>query len=263
MRKIELTTLEDLPVKVESIKSSLERIYGVKLGMEFKVLPVKSLCPTEDFLEKDKLAMILMKIIDEGYRVPIITVRKGGEYYVVDGHHRAYILTKMMKETVESYVLRFPEEVSYRAPQKRAIETLPIIDPAPIDDPILKAWSQIITLLKYYEAMYGLPFYIIVENVPLEKLVPTQPQVSGEQVRSIERLLVPIVCIKYGGKYYILDGHARALRAKEMNLETIRAILLTPKKDLEYGIIRTVNRLGLKGIDDIKVCGEEYAKLCM
>jgi len=253
LRKIELTTLEDLPIKIESIKSSLERIYGVKLGLEFKTLPVKSLCPTEDFLEKDKLAVILMKIIDEGYNVPIITVRKGGEYYIVDGHHRAYILTKMMREMVESYILRFPEEVSYRAPPKREMEALPMIEPAPIDDPILKAWSQIITLLKYYEAIYNLPFYMVVENVPLDKLVPTQPQVSIEQIKAIERLLVPIVCIKHDGKYYILDGHARALKARGLGLKTIRAILLTPKKDIEYGIVKTIDKFGLKGIDDIRV----------
>ncbi|MEM3745040.1 MAG: ParB N-terminal domain-containing protein [Candidatus Bathyarchaeia archaeon] len=262
MRKIELTTLEDLPERIESIKSSLERIYGAKLGIEFKVLPVKSLCPTEDFLEKDKLAVILMKIIDEGYRVPIITVRKGGEYYIVDGHHRSYILTKMMEETIESYVLRFPEEVSYRAPPKRAIEMLPIIEPAPIDDPILKAWSQIITLLKYYEAIYDVPFYMIVENVPLDKIVPTQPQISRKQLMAIERLLVPIVCIKHEGKYYVLDGHARVLKARKMGLEAIRAVLLIPKKDVEYGIVKTVNRLGLKGIDDVKICEEESIKLC-
>ncbi|MCX8171113.1 MAG: hypothetical protein N3E47_03965, partial [Candidatus Bathyarchaeota archaeon] len=156
-----------------------------------------------------------------------------------------------------------PEEVSYRAPPRRAIEKLPIIDPAPIDDPILKAWSQIITLLRYYETMYDVPFYIVIEKVPLEKLVPTQPQVSGRQVRAIERLLVPIVCVKYEEKYYILDGHARALRAKELGLKTIRAILLTPKKEVEYGIVKTVNRLGLKKIDDIKICEEEYVKSCV
>ena len=150
LRKIELTTPEGLPARIQSIKISLEKIYGAKLSVEFRVLPVRSLCSTENFLEKDKLALIFMKIVDEGYRVPIITVRKGGEYYVLDGHHRSYILAKMMEETVESYVLRFPEEVSYRAPPRRPIEEIPVIDVAPIRDPILRAWSQIIILLKYY-----------------------------------------------------------------------------------------------------------------
>jgi len=203
--------MEDLPARIESVKVSLERIYGIKIGVEFRALPIRSLCPTEDFLEKDKLALILMKIVDEGYRVPIITIRKGGEYYVVDGHHRSYILAKIMEEMVESYVLRFPEEVSYRAPPKRSIESLPIIEPAPIDDPILKAWSQIITLLKYYEEIYDTSFYMRVEAIPIEDITPTQPEVNKRQISSIGRLMVPILCVKYGEKYYVLDGHARTL----------------------------------------------------
>jgi len=253
LRRIELTTIEDLPARIESIKVSLERIYGIKIGVEFRALPVKSLFPTEDFLEKDKLALILMKIVDEGYRVPIITVRKGGEYYVVDGHHRSYILAKMMEEMVESYVLRFPEEVSYRAPPKRSMENLPIIEPAPIDDPILKAWSQIITLLKYYEGIYDTQFYMKVEVISIENITPTQPEVSKRQISSIGRLLVPILCVKYGEKYYVLDGHARTLKAREMGLKSIRAILLIPRGKVEYGIVKTAERMGLKSIDDIRI----------
>lgn len=253
LRKIELTTMEDLLARIESVKVSLERIYGIKIGIEFKALPIKSLCPTEDFLEKDKLALIFMKIVNEGYRVPIITIRRGGEYYVVDGHHRAYILTKMMEEMVESYVLRFPEEVSYRAPPKRPIERMPIIEPAPIDEPILKAWSQIIVLLRYYEEIYGIPFYIKIGMIPLENLIPTQPQVSRRQILSIERLLVPIVCVEYAGKYYILDGHARVLKARESGLSEIRAIIFMPKERVKYGIIKTAERMGLKSINDINI----------
>jgi len=253
LRRIELTTMEDLPARIESVKVSLERIYGVKLGVEFRVLPVRSLCPTEEFLERDKLTLILMKVVDEGYRVPIVTVRKGGEYYIIDGHHRSYVMMKLMEEMVGSYVLRFPEEVSYRAPSKRPIESLPLIDPAPIDDPIVRAWSQIITLLRYYEAIYGIPFYMRVESVPIESLVPTQPQVSMRQIASINRLLVPIICVKHNEKYYILDGHARTLKARGMGLNSIRAVVLTPGGRVEYGVIRTSERMGLRSIDDIRV----------
>jgi IMP dehydrogenase len=245
--------MEDLPARIDSVKVSLEKIYGVRISVEFRALPVKSLRPTENFLEKDKLALILMKIVNEGYRVPIIAIRGGGEYYVVDGHHRSYILAKMMEEMVESYVLRFPEEVSYRAPPKRSIENLPIIEPAPIDDPILKAWSQIITLLKYYEKIYDTSFYMKVETILIEDITPTQPEVNKRQISSIGRLMVPILCIKYGGKYYVLDGHARTLRAKEMGLKFIKAILLIPRGKVEYGIVKTAERMGLKSIDDIKI----------
>lgn len=253
MWKIELTTTADLHEKIKSIRTSLEKIYGTRLNVKFKVLPVRSLCPTEGFLEKDKLALILMKFLNEGYRIPIITVRKGGNCYVLDGHHRSYVLAKMMEKKIESYVIRFPEEVSYRAPPRRSIEDLPIIDVAPIDNEILRAWSQVITLLKYYEAIYNMPFYLKVENIPLNNLVPTQPQVSIRRISSINRIVVPIVCIKHHEKYYILDGHARTLKARQIGLSSIRAVVLTPKKEVEYGIIRTVRLLGLENLEDIKI----------
>jgi len=253
LRRIELTTLKDLPARIQSIKVSLEKVYGAKLSVEFMILPVKSLCLTERFLEKDKLALVFKKIVDEGYKVPIVAIRKGGEYYILDGHHRSYILAKMMEETVESYILRFPEEVSYRAPPRQSIEETPIIDVAPIDDPILRAWSQIITLLKYYEGIYDTAFYFKIEYLPLADLIPTQPQVERRRISSIDRLLVPIVCVKHEGKYYILDGHARTLRAKEIGLNAIRAIILIPKRRVKYGIVRTVDDMGLKSLDDLKI----------
>jgi len=253
LRKIDLTTIEDLPSRIESIKTSFEKIYGVSLGVENRSLPIRSLCPTESYLEKDKLALILMKIISEGYRVPIIAVRKGGEYYIVDGHHRSYIFAKMMEEMIDSYVLRFPEEVSYRAPPKRSLENMPIIDPAPIEDPLLKAWGQIITLLKYYEAVYKKSFYIKVKNVPLDRIVPTQPRVSKKQITSISKLVVPIICVMQGEKYYVLDGHARVLKAKGIGLSSISAVILTPKEEVSYGISRTVERMGISSIEDIEI----------
>ena len=83
--------------------------------------------------------------------------------------------------------------------------------------------------------------------------MPTQPQVERRQILSIKRLLAPIVCIEHEGRYYILDGHARTLRAREMEMNSIRAIILTPKSRVEYGIVKTVKSIGLESIVDLKV----------
>ncbi|HDO41656.1 MAG TPA: hypothetical protein ENH03_02000, partial [Candidatus Bathyarchaeota archaeon] len=125
----------------------------------------------------------------------------------------------------------------------------------PIRDPILRAWSQIIILLKYYEKIYNTPFYFKIKYLSLNELVPTQPQVERRQILSIKRLLVPIVCIEHEGRYYILDGHARTLRAREIGMNSIRAIILTPKSGVEYGIVKTVKNLGLESIDNLKIVG--------
>jgi len=62
---------------------------GKRSKYDFDDVPLEQLYPTEDFLENDKLALILMKVVKEGYDVPVITVDCGGEYFVLDGHHRS------------------------------------------------------------------------------------------------------------------------------------------------------------------------------
>ena len=54
LRKVELASLDDVPSRVDSVKRSLEIIYGVRLGVDFEDVPLDGLFPTEDFLENDK-----------------------------------------------------------------------------------------------------------------------------------------------------------------------------------------------------------------
>ncbi len=58
--------MEDVPSRVDSVKCSLEIIYGTKLGVDLEDVPIDRLFPTEDFLENDKLALVLMKVVTEG-----------------------------------------------------------------------------------------------------------------------------------------------------------------------------------------------------
>jgi len=130
--------LEDLPLRIENIKKSLEEIYGVELSVEFENVSLDRLYPTEEFLEKDKLALVFVKRIKEGYDIPIIAVKRGGDY-ILDGHHRSFISKKMMKNTIRAYVLKFPKDRSYRDQPKNPLENLPIKDVAEIDNSLLKA----------------------------------------------------------------------------------------------------------------------------
>jgi len=253
MREIELVSWKDVAKRVENIKKSLEDIYEVKLSVEFEKIPLNNLYPTEEFLEKDKLALIFMKVIMEGYNVPIVAVKHGEEYFILDGHHRSYISKKLMKETIRAYVLKFPRSKSYRARPKRPLKDLPIKDVAAIDDPILRTWGQILTLLKYYEALYSISFNLRKEKAPLMDLIPTQPQIRKEQIDLIKELLVPIVCIKHQGKFYILDGHARSLRAMQLGLESVQAIILFPEVEIDFGIIKAAREMNLENLGDIKI----------
>jgi hypothetical protein len=75
-RKIELSTWENLPQKVDGLKRSLEIIYEAKLTSSSQNVPMTNLFPTEDFLENDKMALVFKKIVAEAYDVPIVAAKK-------------------------------------------------------------------------------------------------------------------------------------------------------------------------------------------
>lgn len=249
MRKIELASLEDVPSRVDSVKCSLEIIFDTKLGVDLEDVPIDRLFPTEDFLENDKLALVLMKVVTEGYSVPIIAVRRGEDFFVLDGHHRSYISRKLLCKNIKANVLSFPDGTCYRDVVKRSLDDLPIKEVAKIDDMIVRAWQRTLSILKHYEALYSIPFFMSVERVFLKDLVATQAYVGRTQVEAIKKLLVPIVCVEYRERFYILDGHARAYKAKQMGLKWIRATVLMPAASIDFGIVKTAEELDLRNLD--------------
>jgi len=249
LRKIELASLEDVPDRVDSVKCSLEIIYGVKLGVALEDVPIARLFPTEDFLENDKLGLVLMKVVTEGYSVPIIAVRRGENFFVLDGHHRSYVSRKLLRKSIKANVLSFPDGACYRDVVKRSLDDLPIKEVAEIDDTIVRAWQRTLSILKHYEAMYNIPFFMSVERVFLKDLVATQAYVGRTQVEAIKKLLVPIVCVEHRERFYILDGHARAYKAKQMGLKWIRATVLMPAAPIDFGIVKTAEELDLRNLD--------------
>lgn len=253
MKEVVLLTLGDVPKRVESCKRSLEIIYNVKLDVVPAHLPLDELYPTEDFLENSKLAVVFRAIVQNDYGVPIIAVQTRDCYFVLDGHHRAYIFKKLRRETIEAQVLRFPEGSRYRNVPKRLLDELPIKEIEQIDDPLLKTWVRILTIMKHYEAMYDIPFYLEKETIPLKELLPTQPQVLKSQIKAIKTLLVPIACVRYEGNFYVVDGHARSLRAKELGLDTVEAIVICPRVRVDFGIVNTAKEMELSSFDNIQI----------
>jgi hypothetical protein len=171
LRKIELSSWESVPQKADSLRRSLEIIYGVKLEIISSEIQLDRLYPTEDFLENDKIALVFMKIVNEGYDVPIIAVERGEDYFVLDGHHRSFISKKLKKKTIMARVLKFPKGAGYRDVPKSSIEDLPIKEVAAIDDLIVKAWGRILNILKQYEALYHMHFYMEKKQVDRKSVV--------------------------------------------------------------------------------------------
>jgi hypothetical protein len=251
LRKIELSSWESLPKKVDSLKRSLEIVYGVKLETCSSDVQLDRLYPTEDFLENDKIALVFMKIVKEGYDVPIIAVEREGDHFVLDGHHRSFVSKKLMKKTIKATVLMFPNGASYREISKSPLEDLPIKEVAPIDELIVKAWGRILNILKHYEVLYHVHFYVKKKQVSLRNVSPTQPEVLKGQIDGIDRILVPVACLEQEKRYYVLDGHARCLRARQLGLKSIQAMVLFPQMHVDFGIVKTAKEMKLESLDDI------------
>jgi len=252
MRKIELVSAESLPRRIEDIKKSLEGVYDVPLSVDFREINLGELHPTETFLEKDKLSLVFQKIMEEDYRVPIIAVEQGGQYFIIDGHHRSFIYKKLGKGTIKAFVISLPP-VSLRPRVASSLDEIPIKGVGEIDDTILATWGQILILLKYYEAVYSTLFTMKREMVRLDSLVPTQPLIEGARLDSIREILVPVVGLKHNEQVYILDGHVRALFAKRKGKQSIQAIILEPSKPIVYGVVKAAEKMELKSLDDIKI----------
>jgi hypothetical protein len=252
MRELWLANSWNVQERLYSVKRSLEQIYDIILVSTLSQVPLDRLYPTEDFLENDKIGLVLKKTVTENYDVPIITVRDCEDYFVLDGHHRAYIQKKLMHAKIKAYVLEFPKGTRYRTVEKRPLDSMPIKDVTVLDNMILRAWQRILSVLKHYEAIYCTPFYMRKEQIRLRDLVPTQSQVVRAQVDAIKTLLVPIVCVRHHGRYYILDGHARSLRAVQLGLDLIDSMVLFPETPIDYGVAKTANEMSLKCLKDIK-----------
>lgn len=253
MRKIDLATWESVPKRVDSLRRSLEIIYNVELKAYSQNLSLDRLFPTEDFLENDKLALVFMKTINEGYDVPIIAVEKEADYFVLDGHHRSFIYVKLRKNSIKARILKFPQQSSYREVPKTSFQDLPIKEVSTIEDSISKAWARILNILRQYEALYHIHFHMERKSLILEYIHPTQPQILKSQLERIENILVPVACIEHKGEYYVLDGHARCIRARQLGLKSIPAMILLPEIQVDYGIVKTAQEMKLETLDDVTV----------
>ena len=62
-----------------------------------------------------------------------------------------------------------------------------------------------------------------------------------------------MACIEYDERYYVLDGHARCLRAKQLGLKSVEAIVLSPQMHVDFGIVKTAKEMKLESLEDIAI----------
>jgi CBS domain-containing protein len=119
------------------------------------------------------------------------------------------------------------------------------------------------TLMHLLSKRYGLPFSFHRGLVPIEKLTPTQWKVYEDELEGrryeLERgFAEPVLVVQKGDAWILVDGHHRALAAREMGLAQLQAFVLTCDRPEEFaqsetGFERLAREHHLRTINDIEI----------
>jgi CBS domain-containing protein len=119
------------------------------------------------------------------------------------------------------------------------------------------------TLMHLLSKRYELPFSFHRGLVPIEKLTPTQWKVYEDELAGrryeLERgFAEPVLVVQKGDAWILVDGHHRALAAREMGLAQLQAFILTCDRPEEFarsetGFERLAREHNLHTVDDIQI----------
>ena len=119
------------------------------------------------------------------------------------------------------------------------------------------------TLRKLLADRYHLPFTYRRGLVPIASLKPTQWKVYEDELEGrryeLERgFAEPVLVVKKGDAWILVDGHHRALAAREMGLQNLQAFVLSSGKPeefarLEIGLERAAREHHLETLDNIEI----------
>ncbi|MFY9717719.1 MAG: CBS domain-containing protein [Thermoplasmata archaeon] len=110
---------------------------------------------------------------------------------------------------------------------------------------------------------YGAAFSFHRGLVPIDRLTPTQWKVFEDELEGrryeLERgFAEPVLVVQKGETWLLVDGHHRALAAREMGLAQLQAFILTCDRPEEFarqetGFERVAAEHGLRTVSDIEI----------
>ena len=119
------------------------------------------------------------------------------------------------------------------------------------------------TLKRLLSERYGLPFSSRRGLVPIARLTPTQWKVFEDELEGrryeLERgFAEPVLVVQKGDEWILVDGHHRALAAREMGLTQLQAFILTCDRPEEFaaketGFERIAREHHLSSVSDIEI----------
>jgi CBS domain-containing protein len=124
---------------------------------------------------------------------------------------------------------------------------------------IERATPNKVSMIKnFLETKHGISIMVRRKIVPVELLRPTQQEVYADELmgrkEEIKRGLVePIIVIQKNDHFILVDGHHRALASKQMGVRQFSAFVLEPSRQVELGMERGAEDMGLRTLDDVRI----------
>ncbi|MEE8401526.1 MAG: CBS domain-containing protein [Candidatus Hydrothermarchaeaceae archaeon] len=116
-------------------------------------------------------------------------------------------------------------------------------------------------LTETLEKLYSVKTSVRLGRVKISEILPTQSIIHpdefiGRKYEIKRGLAEPIVVIKSGERWILVDGHHRSFAAVKMGIEEIDAYIVWLSKDIELGLEKTAKVLGLSSVRDIQIVEE-------
>ena len=116
------------------------------------------------------------------------------------------------------------------------------------------------------EKLYDIETTLTREEVPVEKIRPTQDRVYADELQGrtyeLEKgLAEPTIVVKSGDRYILVDGHHRAVASVKLGLDKIDSYVVDFHKDIKLGMERTAEKQGLKSFNEITIIDDDQHPL--
>ena len=116
------------------------------------------------------------------------------------------------------------------------------------------------------EKLYDIETTLTREQVPVEKIRPTQDRVYADELQGrtyeLEKgLAEPTIVVKSGERYILVDGHHRAVASVKLGLDKIDSYVVDFHKDIKLGMEKTAEKQGLNSFNDITIIDDDQHPL--
>ncbi len=252
--------IHNLPLRLHlsTYKDSIKKLHEIidLLGMKYsgiRYIGIKELDPlnlyaTQSVLESDKLGLVLYLVLFKEYEVPaIIVYNNRGEYYILDGHHRARVYVWLRKK-LPAHFIYVP---AYKPRISNPLCVADVINPPSGTPEEILPLRHMVNTIVFLEKMHGIIARVWKEELLVKVLKPTQPPSEILRIHDEIYSLLPILVYDYLGSKYVVDGHKRTCKALLRGIDRVKAITFTLHTYI--GLIRVGEHIGYDSFDE-KYC---------